>query len=410
MLKPARYRPISTSAILLLPACSLLIDTTPDGVTRNSAGAGQSGDASIGASAGTLPSTQNRAGGDSSPDNVLGAASLGGSTLLGGATSTPSNVSEGGIRITAGQTIGGGATYTINSTTGGGETTPGSTASGGAAQSVGGAFTGASTTGGTAAGGPATSGSLPGSGCAGSLETVQVASGLCVAKMVSVTPPTNASSYSINATEVTRGQYAAWLASSPAPQSALDSRCGWNTIFVPDFGCMARACKSNCEHHPQVCVDWCDADRYCWAIGKVLCGKIGGGENPWTENANSETSQWHRACSSGGLNIYPYGSTYKHAVCNDYSYWAPNYNTTTVEVGSLPGCQSTVTGYTGVFDLSGNVIEWENSCEDSRPDARCNARGGLYFFDGPALACDGTGSYFSRDAATEYIGFRCCSY
>src|SRR5512133_618606 len=422
MFKLNRQGTVVTSALLLLPACSLLIDTTPDGVKRDSGAAGQSSvSASSSTSAGAplSPLEREKGGnvgtslglfGGSSSQNHTGATDRGG-TASGTTTSRNNNggsvaLTLGGTTSTTSDALSGGAQAVTSSTSSGGTSGGGVSASGGIGASGSGA-NGGSATGGAVTGGATMGGSTAGTGCTGNLETVQISSRLCVARMASITPPTGAAAYSINVTEVTRGQYASWVASNPLPQSAIDPKCGWNTTFVPDSACMARACKTNCDHHPQVCVDWCDACRYCWALGKLLGGKIGGGQNPWTENANSETSQWHRACTSGGKNTYPYGSVYEPAACNDYSYWAPDYNTTTVEVGSLPGCQSTVSGYTGVFDLSGSVMEWENSCEDDGPDARCNARGGLYFFDGPALTCDSTGSYFSRNAVTEYVGFRC---
>ena len=57
---------------------------------------------------------------------------------------------------------------------------------------------------------------------------------------------------------------------------------------------------------------------------------------------------------------------------------------TLVPVASLPGCQG---GYPGVFDMSGNVEEVEDSCDDA---GTCYSRGGS-FVDDPALAetrCD----------------------
>jgi hypothetical protein len=55
----------------------------------------------------------------------------------------------------------------------------------------------------------------------------------------------------------------------------------------------------------QVCVDWCDAHAYCKPVGKRLCGKIGGGPNLYADYASASSSEWYRACSSGGSFTYP---------------------------------------------------------------------------------------------------------
>jgi hypothetical protein len=53
----------------------------------------------------------------------------------------------------------------------------------------------------------------------------------------------------------------------------------------------------------------------------------------------------------------------------------------TVDVGSVTDFNSWVSGHTGVCDLFGNGLEWENSCEATVGKAnRCRIRGGT--FDG----------------------------
>ena len=75
-------------------------------------------------------------------------------------------------------------------------------------------------------------------------------------------------------------------------------------------------------------------------------------------------------------------------------------------VGSLPGCQG---GYPGIFDMVGNVSEWENSCDpatDAGPGA-CALRGGSYDYNFPqecSLALKAERTY-----AHPGIGFRCCA-
>lgn len=226
---------------------------------------------------------------------------------------------------------------------------------------------------------------------------------ICVAKTVFI-----AGGFSIDATEVTRAQYDAWLAANPSI-AGQPPACSWNTTFMPPADCMigVGVCTgAACDRHPQVCVDWCDALAYCSGVGKRLCGRIGGGDSPYTGFNDEATSQWFNACSSGGQNDYPYGDVYQIHVCNDMEMSA-----SPVEVGSLPGCQSSVAGYSGVFDLSGNVWEWEDSCDgQAGPDDDCRRRGGSIAGppQGGNQACGFDSGGLPRALTTGLGGFRCC--
>ena len=76
----------------------------------------------------------------------------------------------------------------------------------------------------------------------------------------------------------------------------------------------------------------------------------------------------------------------------------------------MTGCESSVSGYTGVYDLSGNVYEWEDSCsaDDGETDL-CVIRGGSLDSGSYNLACDHDNVARLRDGAGSYVGFRCCS-
>jgi formylglycine-generating enzyme len=248
-------------------------------------------------------------------------------------------------------------------------------------------------------------------GCTGSLQALQDSTGTCVANMATIPASPN---YSIDSTEVTRSQYSTWLATTTAATvSGQDSAtCSWNTTFAPDSDCMAsgQVCQSNCNNHPQVCVDWCDAYAYCKGVGKRLCGKIGGGMNAYGDSTNAGLSAWYRACSSGGSNSYPYGTTYNGKTCNGYDYWDSDSSTMkTLAVGTLTGCQA-ASPYAGVYDLSGNVWEWEDSCDSIAPArwAYCRILGGSFNSDSDYLRC-GVGNHYSRSYVSYVIGFRCCS-
>lgn len=234
----------------------------------------------------------------------------------------------------------------------------------------------------------------------------------CVAKLVDVP-----GGYAIDATEVTRSQYQAWLDSGPSPDQP--TYCSWNLTFEPDVACMGGVyvCQGEgCGDHPQLCVDWCDAVAYCAASGKQLCGRIGGGTNDWEAYDDEALSQWYNACSSHGAHAYPYGDTYQEQVCAgpDHPVSGCAAACTTAEVGALSSCESSDAGFEGVYDMSGNAWEWVACCQalESAHDV-CRIRGGSYG-NGVTytsdMGCEGSGkAYQARDTQSNSIGFRCCT-
>jgi formylglycine-generating enzyme required for sulfatase activity len=210
---------------------------------------------------------------------------------------------------------------------------------------------------------------------------------------------TNGGSYCVDSTEVTNAQYAQFLVANDPVQIA---QCAWNTSFTPSDGWPATG-RAN---HPVVFVDWCDAFAYCQWAGKRLCGKIGGGPNAPADHANAGKSQWFNACSAGATKTYPYGSSYDGTKCNG----SENPQTSgAVTVASLASCQG---GVPGLFDLSGNVWEWEDSCTGNiGVNDICRVRGGSYESLQQSLRCD-TDQNFYRNAygvVDGFIGFRCCA-
>jgi formylglycine-generating enzyme len=203
------------------------------------------------------------------------------------------------------------------------------------------------------------------------------------------------STYCIDSTEVTTAEYRAFALVASTANQRPD--CAWNTSFFPDqVGILDIA-----GDIPVAFVDFCDAAAYCAWAGKRLCGAIGGGAIALTELANPDRSQWFNACSNHGERLIPY-SSYDDAICNGLDREAGS----ALPVGSQPGC---VGGYPGLFDLSGNVREWEDGCDTAEgPQRSCLVRGGAYYDVDSTLFCSNR-QVWRMDAQNPGIGLRCCS-
>ena len=204
--------------------------------------------------------------------------------------------------------------------------------------------------------------------------------------------------YCIDSTEVTRDHYATWLATMPST-GGQDPWCWWNVDYTP----LCEWPPGNLGSHPVACIDWCDAVAYCRSVGKHLCGRIGGGPNAFSDYADASRSQWYDACSSGGANTFPYGNTYDPTKCNEWNNAIENV----LPVGSLPACSSPTPGYEGVYDLIGNVYEWEDSCDGvTGENDQCRLRGGAsgHF----SYGCDEELMKIYRNNKWAVGGFRCC--
>ena len=204
-------------------------------------------------------------------------------------------------------------------------------------------------------------------------------------------------SYCIDATEVSVAQYRAFLNAREADAGGQRAACAWNTTFVPKDGIPS----IDFDALPVVNVDFCDAVAYCEWAGKRLCGKIGGGAIAIDELANPLRSQWYRACSREGTIGVPYG-TYDPLVCNGADRDAGGL----LPVGSQPRCEG---GYPGIFDLSGNVREWEDACDDGvGQEKRCLVRGGAFYDIASTLDCANE-QRVRIDEQNPGFGFRCCA-
>jgi formylglycine-generating enzyme required for sulfatase activity len=136
------------------------------------------------------------------------------------------------------------------------------------------------------------------------------------------------------------------------------------------------------ENHPVVQITWHGAVAFCDSIGRSLC----------------EDGAWVAACGGPSATAYPYGGTYDATACNGMDAELED----TAEVGSSPGCEG---GYSGLFDMSGNVYEWTDACADGP----CLIRGGSYDKPADDMACDGSHTMDGPSGHREDLGLRCCA-
>ena len=211
--------------------------------------------------------------------------------------------------------------------------------------------------------------------------------------------------YCIDRFEVTRGGYRQFLAAKGNDTSGQRADCTGNASFAPGF---TLPDDTSMDQLPINQVDFCDAIAFCDWAGKRLCGAIDGGPLDFDAGrGDPNASQWYRACSNGNdhLHAYPYGNTFNDASCN-----AAHGNAgILLPVGSFPDCEGGVDG--GLFDMSGNVAELEDSCFTDG-GRFCSLRGGSFsngFTDPTRCLYGGVDSWQAIDQGFGATGFRCCS-
>jgi formylglycine-generating enzyme required for sulfatase activity len=202
-------------------------------------------------------------------------------------------------------------------------------------------------------------------------------------------------SYCIDATEVTNARYEQFIASG-------------FTLASPPAGCEGSTSTTPVDHWPPppgydrfpvAEVTWCQAYAFCAWAGERLCGQIGGGALAEVNSTDPTLSQWFAACSSGGSLQYPYGNTFDPNACGGQVV-----QSSIAEVGTHGGC---VGGLPGIDDMSGNVWEWTDTCQNDQPGAFCHAVGGAFDSTATELQCTSDRNWVRTSGAAN-IGFRCC--
>jgi formylglycine-generating enzyme required for sulfatase activity len=208
--------------------------------------------------------------------------------------------------------------------------------------------------------------------------------------------PVSLGSYCIDSTEVTGMSYTEFLAAKAGDMSGQPPACSSNASYEPTVAGNGQV--------PVFGVDWCDAFAYCAWAGKRLCGKIGGGAVPSALVTNAFADEWYNACSKGGTRDFPYGNTRDGDACNGADR---DGSAGPVPVGSLPGCEG---GYPGLFDMAGNLWEWEDSCSPDAggADAGCMVRGSSYASN-DSTSCSAARPFPRAFASLSVVTSRCCS-
>jgi formylglycine-generating enzyme required for sulfatase activity len=243
----------------------------------------------------------------------------------------------------------------------------------------------------------------------------------CYTDQAKAVPGTGAP-YCVDHYEVTSSQYQTFWNAFVNP-STQPAECQWNASFTPAVNWPQ---QPGTDNDPVRGVNWCDAYAYCAWAGKRLCGAVGGGAIAQEADlTNVTTDEWFNICTGGnaGNNPYPYGATYRPSFCDGTDYWGSgdSASPTVVVETSLPLCQG---GYPGVYNVSGDIAEWENAClpplpgDAGAPDAStvdagpagdtCLARGGSYQSSSTDLRCDAVVNRPARSAADPSLGIRCC--
>jgi sulfatase modifying factor 1 len=225
--------------------------------------------------------------------------------------------------------------------------------------------------------------SMPGGGCpAGRGPAMLLVDGFCV-----------------DATEATSAQYNDFLLAGAA-LSVQPTECSWNASYLPGNGWTFVSSQGTL---PIASVNWCDAYAFCKWAGKRLCGKVGGGPADFSDFSGND-NEHYVACSNGSTRLYPYGNAFDPTACN-----GPEHDAGSVlPVGSLTGCQG---GVAGLFDMSGNVEEWQDACDgNSGPSDHClDGTGAFDYGAGPGgTRCDFADNDL-RNGEYPDVGIRCCA-
>lgn len=186
-------------------------------------------------------------------------------------------------------------------------------------------------------------------------------------------------SYCIDATEVTRGAYDAFVAAAPSTEGQPEG-CAFNKSFAPS--CPVGGTPSSDPSLPAVCVDFCDAAAYCKWAGKKLCT---GMEQP------QQPGRWEEACLATVGSESP-------TVCNTSGG--------KLHAAGSGDCAGDAPPLSSLHDMIGNAAEWVDDCFVEEGVRYCLTMGGGAQSVG--ARCVG-GLYDELPYSDPLLGFRCCA-
>jgi serine/threonine protein kinase/formylglycine-generating enzyme required for sulfatase activity len=136
---------------------------------------------------------------------------------------------------------------------------------------------------------------------------------------------------------------------------------------------------------PQTNVSFYRAKKLCESEQKQLCSE----------------DEWEKACKGPSDLKYPYGNVWNAGRCDTQN--KDGTNRSIVPSGSYRGCAS---GY-GVYDMSGNVMEWTNNTFSPQDTTDRVVKGGSFTKPDWATRCAYRYNMLPNSTSNE-VGFRCC--
>jgi formylglycine-generating enzyme required for sulfatase activity len=225
---------------------------------------------------------------------------------------------------------------------------------------------------------------------------------------------TNESAFYMDATEVTKAQW--------------DEVYTWATNNSYSF---SNAGSGKATNHPVHSVSWYDCVKWCNARsemdGQTPCYTVSGSIYKTGESTPDcdldaggyrlpNSTEWEYA-ARGGLSgkRFPWGDTITHSNANyysdsSYSYdisatrqYHPDYDDD-VRPYTNPAGAFAANGY-GLFDMSGNLLEFCNDWYPGYEGTLRIMRGGCWYWDA-STACCGLRKWITYKFGYDYIGFR----